>query len=362
MNCAQEEGVWCLLKRLDTFVAACFYYSGLVQFVRWWKQQSDSGLVILNYHRADGGDLRRHLLYLRRHYRVLHLEEALEELYTPYKRKHPQRDRRTPLVLTFDDGYYDNYTFGFTLAQELRLPLTIFLIPGYIENGHRFWWEEGKYLADQTRVDTVTLEGHTYDLHKAGEREAMAHTIDARARHAASVAEREQFLVSVHEMLQVPMEASAEEKAALPITWQEAQEMQASGWISFGAHTMHHPILAYLTDPAEAQREVKECRVVLERQLGHPVRTFAYPVGQSEHIGENGLQAAQEAGYAWAVTTTYGFNTPYTNPYLLQRLEVDVDQHWLTVAAKTSGVWGFFSHLMWAPIAFMRKHLGKNVS
>ena len=362
MNCDREEGVRFSLKRLDTFAAACFYYSGLVQFVRWWKQQSDSGLVILNYHRADGGDLRRHLLYLRRHYRVLHLEEALEELYTPCKRKHPQRDRRTPLVLTFDDGYHDNYTFGFTLAQELRLPLTIFLIPGYIENGHRFWWEEGKYLADQTRVDTVTLEGHTYDLHKAGEREAMAHAIDARVRHAASVAEREQFLVSVHEMLQVPMEASAEEKAALPITWQEAQDMQASGWISFGAHTMHHPILAYLTDPAEAQREVKECRVVLERQLGHPVRTFAYPVGRLEHIGEIGLQAAQEAGYAWAVTTTYGFNTPYTNPYLLQRLEVDVDQHWLTVAAKTSGVWGFFSHLMWMPIAFMRKRLGKNVS
>lgn len=348
-----------MFKRLETFVAACFYYSGLVQLVRWWKQLSDSGLVILNYHRADGGDLRQHLLYLRRHYRILHLEAALEELYTPYKRKQQQRDRRVPLVLTFDDGYYDNYTYGFTLAQELHLPITIFLIPGYIENGHRFWWEEGKYLASQTHLDTATIEGYTYHLHKADQRAALAHTIDARVRHATSVSAREQFLASMHEILQVPIEASAEEKATLPITWQEAQEMQASGWVSFGAHTMHHPILAYLADPAEAQREVKECRVVLEQQLGHSVRIFAYPVGRLEHIGADGLQAAQEAGYAWAVTTMYGFNTPYTNPYLLRRLDVDVDQHWLTIAAKTSGVWGFFSHLLWIPVTFIRKHLRK---
>ena len=349
-----------MFKRLETFVAACLYYSGLVQLVRWWKQQSSKTLVILNYHRAGGGDLRRHLLYLRRHYRVLHLEEALEELYTPYTRKHQERDRRIPLVLTFDDGYYDNYTCGFTLARELHLPLTIFLIPGYSENGQRFWWEEGKYLASQTRVDTATIEGYTYHLHRADQREVLAHTIDACARHAASVSAREQFLASMHEMLQVPIEASAEEKAALPITWKEAQEMQASGWISFGAHTMHHPILAYLTDPAEAHHEVKECQIVLEQQLGHPIRTFAYPVGQPEHIGAYARQIVQEAGYAWAVTTIHGFNTPHTDPYLLRRVEVDIDQHWLTVAAKTSGVWGFFSHLMWMPVTFIRKHLRKN--
>jgi hypothetical protein len=43
------------------------------------------------------------------------------------------------------------------------------------------------------------------------------------------------------------------------------------------------------------------------------------------------------AGYDWAVTTVYGFNTAQTDPYLLRRIEVDVDQHWLVLAAKASG-------------------------
>src|SRR5947207_13682837 len=114
-------------KRLKILIAACFNYSGLVSLARWWKQRSEQSLVILCYHRATGGDLRQHMLYLSRYYRVLHLEAALEELYAPYKSMPLQRVRRTPLVMTFDDGYRDNYNHGVALACELQVPITIFL-------------------------------------------------------------------------------------------------------------------------------------------------------------------------------------------------------------------------------------------
>jgi peptidoglycan/xylan/chitin deacetylase (PgdA/CDA1 family) len=342
-------------ERILTLIAACFYYSGLVKLVCWWRQQTGPVLVILNYHRAAGGDLRRHLLYFHRHYRVLHLEAALEELYTPSKCRRRKNDRRTPLVMTFDDGYHDNYTHGFKLASELRVPITIFLIPGYIESGSRFWWLEGDHLVTHALAIEATIEGHTYHLDTSQDLKALAQEIDIRARYATSVAEREAFLDSVHKKLAASSAVTDEEMAALPVMWEEVQAMEKSGWVSFGAHTMHHPLLAYLADPAEVQFEVNECRAVLERQLGHPLHTFAYPVGGPEHIGVHGVCAVREAGYKWAVTTIYGFNTPQTDPYLLRRIEVDVDQHWLLLAAKASGVWDFFSGLYRVLITHIRK-------
>ncbi len=336
-------------KRLLIFIAACFYYSGLVRLARWWTQYRQPCLIVLNYHRATGGDLRRHLLYLRRHYRILHLEAALEELYTPRKDGSCPCDRRTPLVLTFDDGYSDNYTHAFALARELQVPITIFLIAGYIESGEYFWWREGERLVDRTQVDEVTIEGHIYHLNQPDERKALAQAIDSRLRHAHSVAQREAFLAFARKVLAVPSSRVPQEEPTLPLTWTQVREMEESGWVSFGAHTMHHPILAYLTDRAEVQCEVGECRTMLEQQLGHPVRAFAYPLGQLQHIGDKVLHAVQQAGYDWALTTMYGFNTPRSNPYLLRRVEVDVSQHWLVMAAETAGLWGFFSRLRWLP-------------
>src|SRR5258708_17741208 len=241
-------------RQMGVFVAACFYYSGLVKLARWWRQRSGPRLIILAYHRAAGGDLRSHLLYLRRHYRMLHLEEALKELYTPSQDGKHRRDQRTLLVLTFDDGYHDNYTHAFALAQQLQVPITIFLIPGYVESGDYFWWQEAKRLAQHSQVYEVKVEAHAHQLDQPEERNRLAQTIDAQLRHAGSVAEREAFLAAVREAVAVPSSIAVEEEATLPLTWAEIREMDRSGWVSFCAHTMHHPILAYMSGTVVVHR------------------------------------------------------------------------------------------------------------
>jgi peptidoglycan/xylan/chitin deacetylase (PgdA/CDA1 family) len=330
-------------ENLRVLAAACLYYSGLVRFARWWMRRSGQHLIILNYHRAIGGDLRRQLLYLRRHYRIMHLEETLEDFYQQ-KEKKQRRDPRVPLALTFDDGYYDNYTHGFALARELQVPFTIFLIPGYIESNEPFWWREGERLVRNAQVDELTIEGHTYHLRQLEERRVLAQIIHTRACSAQSVAERETFLADTRKALGVPSSAG-EEEGARPLTWAQVHEMEESGLVSFGAHTMRHPILGYLADPSEVQEEVGECRRVLEQQLGHPVQTFAYPVGKPEHIGEVGLQAVREAGYRWALTTIEEINNLQTDPYLLRRLPGDLAQHWLVMASELVGLLGIVSRL-----------------
>ncbi len=334
--------------RIILFIAATLYYSGLVGLGRWWAGRRGPRLIILMYHRTAGGRLREHLLHLRRHYRLLPLETALEELYKPRTIGHSRRDRRPLLAITFDDGYYDTYTDAFAVVRELQVPITVFVIPGYVQSGDHFWWLERYRLPLRARVVDARIMGHVYRLDREDERVALARAIDRGARYARSVAEREAFLTAARTTLAVPAVTEEDEKSVRPITWSEVHEMDASGLVTIGAHTMHHPILGYLTNPAEVRREVRECRTVLARQLGHAVRTFAYPVGKLEHIGSVGMLAVQEAGYAWAVSTLDGCNTPRTHPYLLRRIGVDSMQHWWIVEAKVSGVWdAVFGPLRW---------------
>ncbi|GCF08206.1 polysaccharide deacetylase family protein [Dictyobacter arantiisoli] len=346
-------------RRLLIYLAGCFYYSGLVALARWWTRHAGKRVIIVNYHTATGGAFLQHLLYLRKHYRIMPVEAALAELYSGsvmLSMCQGKKDRRTPLVVTLDDGYTDNFSYGMQLAHDYCVPLSIYLIPGYINSGQRFWWFEGKYMARHTAVPEVLLEKQTFQLQHEDGRVAMAQFIDERTRHATSVAERETFLTTARELLKLSSSStqSEQDREHLPINWDQARAMEQSGWISFGAHTMHHPILSYLSDASEIKREVTECRQVLEQKLGHPIRSFAYPVGQEQHIGTAVVQAVQEAGYDWALTTTYGFNTPATDPYRLKRIEADVDQHWLIVAVASAGLWGFIAHMRWFP--FIRKN------
>ena len=318
-------------------IAEFFYYSGLIKLIRWWTRNSGRHLTILYYHSAAGKNLRRQMLYLRRYYRILPLEEALDELRMPSSERKYVRDRRTLISLTFDDGYDDNYTHAYALAAELQVPITIFLIPGYIDGANSFWWADR--LIRHSRVDQVSFEGHTYYLNQQQERKALAQVIDDHVSNAPSFTEQEKFLISFCELLAIPLSIMPKEKPAPLLTWTKVREMEESGWVSYGAHTVHHPDLERLTDPAEVLREVGDCRTVLEQQLGHPVSTFAYPYG---NIGDHGLRAVEQAGYKWAVTIVSGLNTHQSNPHLLYRGKADSEMRVSMVAAEAAGVWIFF--------------------
>jgi len=339
-------------EHLRIWIAFCLYYSGLLKLALWLRQRSGGRLIILNYHRATGY-LDTQLRYLQRHYRIMHLEEALEEFYaspleTGTRREKRGRDRRIPLVLTFDDGYIDNYTYAFPLICSLQIPITMFIIPGYVESGKCFWWLAPSELVQSATVEKISIEGKTYMLSRSEDRAALVNVLDRLIRYAPSVAEREQTLSYLQEALGTTLPsrgAGGQNNSALPITWEQIREMEASGLVSFGAHTLHHPLLSSLSNFAEVQREVAESRSILEQKLGHSVYTFAYPIGKPSHFGDQGVKAVREAGFKWAVTTLEEQNTSQTDPYLLARLPGNIRVHWMVMAAELVGMLGVMSQI-----------------
>jgi peptidoglycan/xylan/chitin deacetylase (PgdA/CDA1 family) len=77
----------------------------------------------------------------------------------------------------------------------------------------------------------------------------------------------------------------------------ELRELAAAGF-EIGAHSVNHPDLSQL-DYEGCLREMTESRRTLERVIGAPVRTFAYPFCR---YGPAALAAARAAGFAAAVT------------------------------------------------------------
>lgn len=325
-------------NQLRFYLSALFYCTGLVKLVRWCSQCSEHSLIILYYHSAAGKYLESQWLYLRRHYRILPLAMALEELRMPDRETRRKQDRRPLLALTFDDGYYDNYTHAFRLASVLRIPFTIFLIPGYTGLANAFWWAD-RFIR-LSSLNQVSFEERSYCLNQPEERRALAQIIDERVSHAVSKVERERLRMSLCELLALPSSALPREEPAPLLTWDQIQEMEESGWVSFGGHTLYHTDLQRAPSSAEVLYEVGECRAMLELQLSHPVDIFAYPHG---HIGDYGLSAVEQTGYHWAVTTLSGRNTQHCNPYLLHRRNANADRHVFLMAAEVAGVWNFFT-------------------
>ena len=97
----------------------------------------------------------------------------------------------------------------------------------------------------------------------------------------------------------------------------QLRELDAAG-MSIGSHTLTHPRMIDLSPP-EAAREARDSRLRLEDIIGKPVRHFAYPYGLYNAAVK---QAVRAAGYAAAVTTRSGFNSPESDLFELRRIDV----------------------------------------
>ncbi|HSX41296.1 MAG TPA: polysaccharide deacetylase family protein [Candidatus Saccharimonadales bacterium] len=100
------------------------------------------------------------------------------------------------------------------------------------------------------------------------------------------------------------------------LSWDEVRELDRSGLITIGAHTVDHEALA--TDsPADQQFEIFQGKAELESQLGHPVRHFAYPYGSFNNVT---IALVRQAGFDTAVTTLPGEVHDLGSLYTLRRV------------------------------------------
>jgi peptidoglycan/xylan/chitin deacetylase (PgdA/CDA1 family)/folate-dependent phosphoribosylglycinamide formyltransferase PurN len=73
----------------------------------------------------------RHVEFLRRHYRILSMRDALELLRT-------RSVSKPAVVLTFDDGYRDNFLTLRAIREKIEVPMTLFISTAIVEGQARF--------------------------------------------------------------------------------------------------------------------------------------------------------------------------------------------------------------------------------
>jgi peptidoglycan/xylan/chitin deacetylase (PgdA/CDA1 family) len=214
---------------------------------------------------------------------ILSLDDAITRL--------DQRDFRPFLCLTFDDGYRDNYEVAFPVLRRHGAPAAIFLATGLIDRTSPMWW---------------------HPLERAFAGPGAAGTFRSRAERAGAWAEwTARFRASEGaETIRLMDELACRHPEFHPADAFDGaldatmiREMAASGLVTFGAHTVTHPLLARLSGPSLA-REIEGARDRCAALLGEAPRYFAYPFGQPDEVGPEAPAAVARAGFAAAFTTT----------------------------------------------------------
>ncbi|MEW6050252.1 MAG: polysaccharide deacetylase family protein [Candidatus Zixiibacteriota bacterium] len=324
-------------------LASACYYSGLMALLSLARRLSGQTepYMILMYHRVVE-DIRsrteytqaginislaafeKQMAFLAKEYSVVPLGQLVAHLQqgTPLPRR--------ALVITFDDGWRDNFTLAYPILKKYDLPATIFVSTDFIESAEKFWFLRVGFYLEEGKLTTAQLADVLQELYgdNGGEQHGKTVTRDYLEWVAS---DHDRFMEALKELDQKNLRRALGElmcRSRLTddkwpdrrwtLSWDDIRAMDPS-LIEIGSHARSHQILTQMSS-AEIRRELVESKLLIEEKTGRPVTSIAYPNGDHN---EEVRRLARETGYHCGIATHNPEGTALMRDiYALQRVGV----------------------------------------
>jgi len=222
-------------------------------------------------------------------------------------------------LITFDDGYIDNYTNAYQILKSNAVPAVFFVPTSYIGSKLIPWWDEIAWMVRKTSLNSVKIT--QWESAISLDKNNIEKTIRAVLLKVKKT--KKTKMDAILEQLRVVLECQIEEPLdSLFMNWDQLREMQKGG-MGIGSHTHSHEILSHVSTELQLQ-ELAQSKKILDKELNTNISSFAYPVGRTGTYTEETIEALKVCGYKLAFTQLLGINTnPKQQRFELRRFPVD---------------------------------------
>ena len=277
-------------------ISGLLYYTGILALLN--RVTKRTGLLVINYHNFNtftNDYWRKGSLYEVNYDRMFEkqikfIRKSVGFVNSP-RIKSDDFVSDLSVLLTFDDGYLDNYTCAAPVLRKHRAPAIFFVVTGLIGTDQVLKHDQVRLLAEKNA------------LSKKEAKKLLSKINAGRLSYTEILEERD---------------GSPSENGRLMMTWQEVKSLVDSGF-EVGAHTRNHPVLANLSY-SEERTEITQSKHDISENTGRTPVYFSPPNGI---YSSNTKKILDSCGIEYAFSTEPGINTSLRDRYKLKRIGVN---------------------------------------
>lgn len=211
------------------------------------------------------------------------------------------------VAFTIDDGYVDQATIAAPAFAEFDCPVTTFVSTGFLDGKLWFWWDQIEHVFKDTARRSVQVRVGDAVVDCRWENE------DQRLRAQAGFTAKCKLVPDTEKLAAIAQLAQKAEVEipklppphCAPMSWEQLRTCEKTG-MSFGPHTVTHPVLSRVTHEA-ADYEITESWARLRAEARSPVPVFCYPNGGWEDFGDREIAVLRRLGFRGAVVGEPGY-------------------------------------------------------
>ena len=319
-------------------LAHALYAVGVLQL--WQHLALRQKAVILMYHRVLAADdmgrtgshpaitvesrtFAEQMAVVKQRFKVLSIDEFSDRI-----------EQRRPFdnsscLITFDDGWRDNFTNALPILRRYELPAVIFLPVNFIGEERLFWQESLVHLLvlamEAVRKNPARMKRFRYTLDPVGlgclldisEGDSRSRAIEAISLARAGWTQA--MIGATLDGLRSELGVGTGDTHGIDgfLSWEQVAEMAQQG-ITFGGHGAEHHLLSEI--PIDAAREdIQISKEVIDRRCKATIPTFSYPRG---YRTSQVVEVVKATGFRLGFIANGGKVSSDDDPFTLRRINI----------------------------------------
>jgi len=246
---------------------------------------------------------------------VLGLDEAVELLYSDAAMP------PMPTVITFDDGFIEQFEVAFPVLRSLGLPATFFVVGSCSNDSGVVRWLDAFYaLLDSCDGSEWSWQPAAIEHERLEFDTRSWRGVDAVKRVLRNAPEdvRHALIEELGEILRTKLDMRSL-SSKLYMSSGHLRALAEAG-MTIGAHSMSHADLSVLSTE-EVRAELAESRDFVRSLTARDRISFAYPFGGPESYTPAVVESVRRAGFLCACTAIPGVNDSVTSRFELRRID-----------------------------------------
>ena len=248
-----------------------------------------------------------HMRYLKKNYNIISLNKLVSYL------KQGRVPKRS-IVLTFDDGYVDNYLYARPILEKLNIPATFFIATFNINTNKAFWWDRLARVFHPEQKLPLRIPLFNCKLSNPSKRkETFWHIYQVLQSSSPQIIDK---IVTYLE--QWAKLGEAKDYSCRVMNERDIRELADNRLFQIGVHTHHHSNLSSQTALLQRQ-EIQHSKQILENITDNPMKYFSYPYGSKDNYTVQTVRILKKSGFEAACSNYAGLVDEDTDLYELPR-------------------------------------------
>ena len=224
-------------------------------------------------------------------------------------------------VLTFDDGFENNYSVVAPILEEFDVPATFYITTDFIESNRPSWIDMIEYAVETRRKFQLGLPSIGISGKYETEQEIFF-LLDEIRRLVKNNTKLDPYEVANEVWTQLRVKDFVPDpELDQKMNWDQVRKLSQDKLFTIGGHSHTHQILEYLPQP-ELENEISVSMEKLEEQLDYLVKHYSYPEGLENCYSDRVINVLKQHGIVCAPSAIHGTNRVGDNLFHLKRIMV----------------------------------------